>query len=58
MPKDVPYSVVHTENLVGLFSCVFVKSSEKAAFNDVAINTIKRGMGGRYVNKVSWFLER
>jgi hypothetical protein len=56
MPKDTPYSVVHTESLVGLFSCIFVKSSERATFDDGAITTIKRGMGGRYGNKVCVFL--
>ena len=52
MPKNTPYSVVNTESLVGLFSCIFVKSSERATFDDGAITTIKRGMGGRYGNKV------
>jgi hypothetical protein len=63
MPKNTPYSVVNTESLVGLFSCIFVKSSERATFDDGAITTIKRGMGGRYGNKVcygsfSLFLEK
>ena len=31
---------------------MFVKNSEKIAFKDVAITTIKRGIGGRYCNKV------
>lgn len=52
MPPDVPYSVVHTESLVGLFSCIFVKNTERISLKDVAIATIKRGMGGRYGNKV------
>ncbi|KAJ3738647.1 Endonuclease/exonuclease/phosphatase [Lentinula detonsa] len=51
MPPDCPYSVVHTESMVGLFTCVMVKNTEKAAVRDVAINTVKRGMGGRYGNK-------
>jgi len=46
------YTVIHTESLVGLFTCMFVKNSEKIALKDVAITTIKRGMGGRYGNKV------
>ncbi|KAJ3737776.1 DNase I-like protein [Lentinula guzmanii] len=49
MPPDCPYSVVHTESI--LFTCVMVKNTEKAAVRDVAINTVKRGMGGRYGNK-------
>lgn len=52
MPKDVGYCVVHTENLIGLFTCIMVKSSERTLFDDVAVTTIKRGMGGRYGNKV------
>lgn len=55
MPKDAGYSVVHTESLVGLFSCIFVKSSERSTFDDVSVTTIKRGMGGRYGNKVCDF---
>ncbi|PPQ74266.1 hypothetical protein CVT24_001189 [Panaeolus cyanescens] len=51
MPKDVGYCVVHTENLIGLFTCIMVKNSERALFDDVAVTTIKRGMGGRYGNK-------
>ena len=52
MPTDVPYTVVHTENLVGLFSCIFVKDTQRISLKQVAITTIKRGMGGRYGNKV------
>ncbi|KAF8632419.1 hypothetical protein AX17_004860 [Amanita inopinata Kibby_2008] len=48
---DVPYTVVYTESLVGLFSCIFVKASERVALRDVAVTTVKRGMGGRYGNK-------
>jgi len=51
MPPDCPYTVVHAENLVGLFSCIFMKSSERNGLNDVAITTIKRGIGGMYGNK-------
>jgi len=52
MPPDTPYSVIHTESLVGLFSCIFVKNTERISLKDVAVTTIKRGMGGRYGNKV------
>lgn len=52
MPPDCPYSVVHTESMVGLFTCVMVKNAERGSVRDVAINTVKRGMGGRYGNKV------
>lgn len=52
MPKDVTYCVAHTESLIGLFSCTFVKNTERPSFDDVSVTTIKRGMGGRYGNKV------
>ena len=52
MPPDCPYTVVEAQSLVGLFSCIFVKSSERGGLNDVAIKTIKRGIGGVYGNKV------
>ncbi|KAI0368466.1 DNase I-like protein [Pilatotrama ljubarskyi] len=51
MPADSPYTVIHTENLVGLFTCVFVKNTEKMRLKHVALTTVKRGMGGRYGNK-------
>ncbi|KAH7922873.1 DNase I-like protein [Leucogyrophana mollusca] len=51
MPPDAPYTVIHTESLVGLFTCMFVKNTERISLKDVAITTIKRGMGGRYGNK-------
>jgi len=51
MPPDAPYTVIHTENLVGLFSCIFVKNTERMTLKHVAITTVKRGMGGRYGNK-------
>lgn len=52
MPPDTPYTVIHTENLVGLFSCIFVKDTQRHSLRDVALTTVKRGMGGRYGNKV------
>lgn len=51
MPVDCPYTVIHTENLVGLFTCVFVKEAQRASLRNIAITTVKRGMGGRYGNK-------
>ncbi|KAJ6579596.1 DNase I-like protein [Mycena vulgaris] len=51
MPAQVPYTVIHTESLVGLFTCVFVKNSERMSVKDNVITSLKRGMGGRYGNK-------
>lgn len=52
MPADTPYTVIETENMVGLFTCIFIKSNERITLRDTSIATIKRGMGGRYGNKV------
>ncbi|KAI0829199.1 DNase I-like protein [Trametes gibbosa] len=51
MPIDSPYTVTHTENLVGLFTCIFVKNAERIRLKHTALTTVKRGMGGRYGNK-------
>ncbi|GAA96671.1 uncharacterized protein L969DRAFT_90599 [Mixia osmundae IAM 14324] len=51
MDPAQPYEVLQAENLVGLFTCIFVKSSERAALRDVALTNVKTGMGGRYGNK-------
>jgi Endonuclease/Exonuclease/phosphatase family 2 len=56
-PSDCPYSVIHTENLVGLLSCVFVKNSERHRIKDSAIIRIKRGLHGHYGNKVCVVLD-
>ena len=49
---DCPYHCLHTENLVGLFSCIFVKEALRPSRSHAALTTVKRGMGGRYGNKV------
>ncbi|EKM58956.1 uncharacterized protein PHACADRAFT_249089 [Phanerochaete carnosa HHB-10118-sp] len=51
LPADSPYYVIHTENLVGLFSCIFVKDTLRPSLRHAALTTVKRGMGGRYGNK-------
>lgn len=51
MPPDVPYTVVHSESLVGLYTCIFVKNSERISMKEPYVNTIKRGMGGNFGNK-------
>jgi hypothetical protein len=56
MSPSQPFTVVHTESLVGLFTCIFVKNSEKRSLSDMQISTVKRGMGGRYGNKVYDFV--
>ncbi|PVH91353.1 DNase I-like protein [Periconia macrospinosa] len=45
------YTLLHTANLVGLFTCVFVKASERSKIRDVAAAEIKLGFSGRVGNK-------
>jgi hypothetical protein len=47
------YTMVACDHLVGLFSAVFVKTAEMGNVRDAQIKLVKRGMGGRYGNKVS-----
>jgi hypothetical protein len=51
MPTDEPYTLLHTASLVGLFTCVFVKTSERQRIKHVHTAEIKRGMGGLHGNK-------
>ncbi|QRV87833.1 endonuclease/exonuclease/phosphatase family protein [Ceratobasidium sp. AG-Ba] len=48
---EEPYNVIHSENLVGLFTCIFVRKPECISLSDPSITTVKRGMKGRYGNK-------
>ncbi|EAL20507.1 hypothetical protein CNBE4270 [Cryptococcus deneoformans B-3501A] len=50
-PSNCPYVKIHSESLVGLFTCIFVKQSEKNFLRDLDITTVKRGIGGIYGNK-------
>lgn len=40
--SDCQYVKVHSESLVGLFTCVFVKKDHKDSLRDVDITTVKR----------------
>lgn len=51
LPADTPYTVVHVGDMIGLFSCILVKTSEATRLRDSALVTVKTGMGGRYGNK-------
>jgi len=46
------YSLLHTANLIGLFTCVFVKSSERNRIRDLNAAEVKVGLGGTLGNKV------
>ncbi|KAF2746017.1 DNase I-like protein [Sporormia fimetaria CBS 119925] len=50
LPND-RYDLLHTADMVGLFSCVFVRSSERIRIRDVSAAQVKLGMGGLHGNK-------
>ncbi|KAM3562223.1 hypothetical protein MY1884_001923 [Beauveria asiatica] len=52
-PQKPLYQVLSAECLVGLFTCIFVKSSllGRIKMQDLQSNTVKRGMGGLHGNK-------
>ncbi|MBE3047486.1 hypothetical protein IMZ48_34235 [Candidatus Bathyarchaeota archaeon] len=52
MPADDLWHLLHTAHMVGLFTCVFVKSTIRDRIRDLKSAEVKRGMGGVYGNKV------
>ena len=44
--------------MVGLFSCVFIKASQRSQIRGVSAAELKRGMGGLHGNKVSTYFPR
>ncbi|KDN52648.1 DNase I-like protein [Tilletiaria anomala UBC 951] len=48
---DEPYTLIHSEMLVGLMTCIFVRTAETGSLRDCALGIVKTGMGGRYGNK-------
>lgn len=53
MPSNEPYQLLHTASMVGLFSCVFIKASQRNQVRNLDAVEVKRGMGGLHGNKVS-----
>ncbi|CAD6592674.1 MAG: hypothetical protein ASARMPRED_006621 [Alectoria sarmentosa] len=51
MPSNEPYHLLHTASMVGLFSCVFIKASQRHQIRNINAAEIKRGMGGLHGNK-------
>lgn len=45
------YVLLHSASLVGLFTCIFVKSTIRSRVKHVHAAEIKRGMGGHHGNK-------
>lgn len=52
MPLDESYVLLHSANLIGLFTCVFVKHKERQRIKSLSAAEVKRGMGGLHGNKV------
>ncbi|KAL7625538.1 hypothetical protein AAE478_004758 [Parahypoxylon ruwenzoriense] len=51
MPADHLYHLLHTATLVGLFTCIFVKSNLRDRIRNISSAEVKRGMGGLHGNK-------
>lgn len=51
MPANDLYHLLHTAPMVGLFTCIFVKSSLRDRIRNLSGAEVKRGMGGVYGNK-------
>ena len=51
MPNDQTYTMLNCASMVGLFTCVFVKSSQRHRVKQVHTAEVKRGMGGLHGNK-------
>ncbi|KAL2863217.1 putative inositol polyphosphate phosphatase [Aspergillus lucknowensis] len=51
MPLEESYVLLHSANLIGLFTCVFVKHKERSKIKGVSAAEVKRGMGGLHGNK-------
>lgn len=54
MPLTHHYVLLHTANLIGLFTCVFVKKEELTNISNIGSTDVKRGMGGLHGNKVCY----
>ncbi|MCJ1390181.1 hypothetical protein MMC18_003039 [Xylographa bjoerkii] len=51
MASNQPYHLLHTANMVGLFSCVFIKASLRTHVRNLQVVEVKRGLGGLHGNK-------
>ena len=46
------YTLLHASNMIGLFTCIFVKTAERRNIRNVQEGEVKCGMGGLHGNKV------
>ncbi|KAG5438797.1 hypothetical protein PCANB_002517 [Pneumocystis canis] len=49
--SEFQYSLLHSENLVGLFTCIFTKTSIKPHIKKISSVHVKTGLGGLHGNK-------
>ena len=52
MGLKVQYAELHTSNLIGLFSCIFVRQDERGNVRNLSASEVKCGLKGHYGNKV------
>lgn len=52
-PHETPYTVIETDGMSGLYSCILVKRAEKTNIADFGMSIVKRGIGKKVANKVS-----
>lgn len=46
------YTLLHTASMVGLFTCIFIKASQRPKVRELQGTEVKCGMGGLHGNKV------
>ncbi|KAK6523852.1 hypothetical protein TWF281_001819 [Arthrobotrys megalospora] len=51
MQGEVKYQLLHSANMVGLFTCIFVKAEERGNIRNFGACTVKTGLGGIHGNK-------
>ncbi|KAL5350531.1 hypothetical protein ACLOAV_004100 [Pseudogymnoascus australis] len=51
MPKNELYHLLQSSTMVGLFTCIFVKSHLRDRIKNLSATEVKRGMGGLHGNK-------
>ncbi|KAI1005408.1 putative inositol polyphosphate 5-phosphatase [Podosphaera aphanis] len=51
MPSNELYHLLHTASLVGLFTCIFVRSQLRERVRNLSAAEVKRGLGGLHGNK-------
>ena len=50
--QEEQYVLLHSANLVGLFTCIFVRQREKLNVGKLSATAVKTGLGGLHGNKV------